>query len=92
MSLDLVYSRMLLFTLNSDVGSVVLYAVPRSGCSTFGVNMMEKYGEMAYGNRAQMMMRVRLWSVRMGNVELKHGNMLESPLVNELLTRADVSS
>ena len=92
MSLDLVYYRTLLFTLNSGVGSAVLYAVPRSDCSTFGVDMMEKRGEMVYGMGAQMMMRVWLWSVRIGNAELKHGNMLESPLVNELLTRADVSS
>jgi len=51
---------------------------------------MEKPSEMAREQRAQMVMRARMWGVRMGDVELEHANMLQSARVNELMTRADI--
>ena len=80
----------LLLDLGSGVGNVVLHAALQSGCSAFGVEVMEKPSEMACEQRAQMMMRARMWGVRMGDVELEHANMLESARVNELMARADV--
>ena len=38
-----------------------------------------------------MMMRTRLWSVRIVDVELEYASMLESPRVDELMARADVA-
>jgi [histone H3]-lysine79 N-trimethyltransferase len=80
----------LLVDLGSGVGNVVLHAALQSGCSAFGVEVMEKPSEMAREQRAQMMMRARMWGVRMGDVELEHANMLESARVNELMARADI--
>jgi H3 lysine-79-specific histone-lysine N-methyltransferase len=80
----------LLLDLGSGVGNVVLHAALQSGCSAFGVEVMEKPSKMACEQRAQMMMRARMWGVHMGDVELEHANMLESPRVNELMARADV--
>ena len=51
---------------------------------------MEKPAEMACEQRAQMMLRARMWGVCMGYVELEHANMLENPRMNELMARADV--
>ncbi|KAI0297535.1 S-adenosyl-L-methionine-dependent methyltransferase [Multifurca ochricompacta] len=81
---------MLLLDLGSGVGNIVLQAALQSGCSAFGVELMEKPAEMACEQRAQMMMRARMWGLRMGDVELEHANMLESVRVNELMARADV--
>jgi H3 lysine-79-specific histone-lysine N-methyltransferase len=80
----------LLLDLGSGVGNVVLQAALQSGCTAFGVELMEKPAEMACEQRAQMMMRAGMWGVRMGEVELEHANMLESLRVNELMARADV--
>jgi [histone H3]-lysine79 N-trimethyltransferase len=80
----------LLLDLGSGVGNVVLHAALQSGCSAFGVEVMEKPSEMAREQRAQMMMRAGMWGVRMGDVELEHANMLESARVNELMARADI--
>jgi H3 lysine-79-specific histone-lysine N-methyltransferase len=80
----------LLLDLGGGVGNVVLQAALQSGCSAFGVELMEKPAEMACEQRAQMMMRAGMWGVRMGDVELEQANMLESPRVNELMARADV--
>ena len=93
-------SRLLLLTganpdtlfldLGSGVGNVVLQAALQSGCTAFGVEVMEKLAEMAREQRGQMMLRAGMWGVRMGSVELEHSNMLESARVNELMPRADV--
>ena len=80
----------LLLDLGSGVGNVVLQAALQSGCTAFGVELMEKPAEMACEQRAQMMMRASMWGVRMGDVELEHANMLESSRVNELMARADI--
>ncbi|KAH9992511.1 histone methylation protein DOT1-domain-containing protein [Russula compacta] len=80
----------LLLDLGSGVGNVVLQAALQSGCSAFGVEVMERPAGMACEQRAQMMMRARMWGVRMGDVELEHANMLESERLNELMARADV--
>ncbi|KAH9172908.1 S-adenosyl-L-methionine-dependent methyltransferase [Lactarius sanguifluus] len=80
----------LLLDLGSGVGNVVLQAALQSGCSAFGVELMEKPAEMACEQRAQMRMRAGMWGVRMGDVELEQANMLESSRVNELMARADV--
>jgi H3 lysine-79-specific histone-lysine N-methyltransferase len=80
----------LLLDLGSGVGNVVLHAALQSGCSAFGVEVMGKPSEMAREQRAQMMVRARMWGVRMGDVELEHANMLESARVNELMARADI--
>jgi H3 lysine-79-specific histone-lysine N-methyltransferase len=80
----------LLLDLGSGVGNVILHAALQSGCSAFGVEVMGKPSEMAREQRAQIMMRARMWGVRMGDVELEHANMLESARVNELMARADI--
>ena len=80
----------LFLDLGSGVGNVVQHAALQSGCSAFGVEVMEKPAEMAREQRNQTMMRARMWGVSMGDVELEHANMLESPRVNELMARADV--
>lgn len=80
----------LLLDLGSGVGNVVLQAALQSGCTAFGVELMEKPAEMACEQRAQMMMRASMWGVRMGDVELEHANMLESSRVNELMAHADI--
>ncbi|KAI0264980.1 S-adenosyl-L-methionine-dependent methyltransferase [Gloeopeniophorella convolvens] len=80
----------LLLDLGSGVGNVVLQAALQSGCTAFGVELMEKPAEMAHVQRTQMLIRARMWGLRMGEVELERANMLESARVNELMGRADV--
>jgi H3 lysine-79-specific histone-lysine N-methyltransferase len=80
----------LFLDLGSGVGNVVLHAALQSGCSAFGVEVMEKPAAMAREQHAQMMMRARMWGVRVGDIELQQANMLESARVNELMARADV--
>jgi H3 lysine-79-specific histone-lysine N-methyltransferase len=90
LSLTRTRPEMLLVDLGSGVGNVVLHAALQSGCTAFGVEVMEKPAEMAREQRSQMMVRAQMWGVRMGDVELEHENMLESARVNELMARADV--
>lgn len=80
----------LLLDLGSGVGNVVLQAALQSGCSAFGVEVMERPAGMACEQREQIMMRAQMWGVRMGDVELEHANMLESERLNSLMARADV--
>ena len=42
------------------------------GNSAFGVVVTEKTAEVACEQHAHVMLRARMWSVRMGNVELEH--------------------
>ena len=73
---------MLLLELGSGVrNDRRLFALP-SDSSAFGVELMKKPSEVACENPAQIMC-AQMWSVRMGDIELGHATMLESPRVNE---------
>ena len=41
----------------------MLQAALQSGCAPFGFELMEKLAEMACEQRAQKMMRARMWGV-----------------------------
>ena len=51
---------------------------------------MDKPAEMVCEQHAQMIMLARMWGVRMGDIELEHANILESPRVSEPISRTDV--
>jgi hypothetical protein len=60
------------------VGSVVLYAALRSGCSAFGVKVMENPVAIAREQHTHLMMRAPMKEVNKGNIELDHANMCEN--------------
>ncbi len=62
----------LLLDLGSGVVNIVVHAALQSGCSAFGIEVMENPSEMACEQRAQMMMRACMWGIPIGDVKLEH--------------------
>ncbi|KAH8101556.1 DOT1-domain-containing protein [Cristinia sonorae] len=83
-------SDSLLVDLGSGVGNVVLQASLETGCRGYGIEIMTAPAKMAKTQMEQFKMRCRMWGLKMGDVELEAGDMLESPKVAEMLAKADV--
>ncbi|KAF8971603.1 histone methylation protein DOT1-domain-containing protein [Flammula alnicola] len=80
----------LFLDLGSGVGNVVVQASLQTGCKSYGIELMPHPARVARDMAAQMKIRCRMWGVRVGEVELEEGNMLESKRVDELIAKADV--
>lgn len=80
----------LFLDLGSGVGNVVLQASLETGCRSYGIELMPGPAELAKSQLEQFKMRCKMWGVRMGDVELEKGNMLESRRVDQLVREADV--
>ncbi|KAI0757682.1 S-adenosyl-L-methionine-dependent methyltransferase [Daedaleopsis nitida] len=76
--------------LGSGVGNVVLQASLETGCRSYGIELKPGPAELAKSQLEQFKIRCKMWGVRMGDVELERGNMLESPRVDQLVREADV--
>ena len=57
LSLSRAHPIAILLAFGSAVENVVLQATPQSGCSAFGVDLMEKPAEMACEQRTHTVMR-----------------------------------
>ncbi|KAF8198985.1 histone-lysine N-methyltransferase [Pholiota molesta] len=80
----------LFLDLGSGVGNIVTQASLQTGCKSYGIELMPHPARVARDMVAQMKIRCRMWGVRIGEMELEEGNMLESRRVDELIARADV--
>jgi [histone H3]-lysine79 N-trimethyltransferase len=80
----------LFMDLGSGVGNVVVQASLQSGCRSFGVENMPVPAAVARDQLEEIQRRCRMWGVSMGEVELEHGDMLQSTRVSELMRQADV--
>ncbi|KAF5377175.1 hypothetical protein D9615_006438 [Tricholomella constricta] len=80
----------LFLDLGSGVGNVCVQASLQTGCRSYGIELMPGPAKIAREMREHLEVRCRMWGVRLGEIELEEGNMLESPRVNELIAKADV--
>ncbi|KAG5638184.1 hypothetical protein H0H81_001386 [Sphagnurus paluster] len=80
----------LFLDLGSGVGNVCVQASLQTGCKSYGIELMPAPAKIAREMREHLQVRCKMWGVRLGEIELEEGNMLESPRVNELIAQADV--
>ncbi|CAL1697324.1 unnamed protein product [Somion occarium] len=80
----------LFLDLGSGVGNVVLQASLETGCRSFGVELLDAPAGIAQSQLEQLKIRCRMWGVKLGEVELEHGDMLASKKLDSLLSKADV--
>ena len=80
----------LFLDLGSGVGNVVVQASLQTGCRSYGIEILPTPAKVAREMKKNLEVRCRMWGVRIGEIELEEGNMLESPRVNELMSQADV--
>jgi H3 lysine-79-specific histone-lysine N-methyltransferase len=80
----------LFLDLGSGVGNVCVQASLQTGCRSYGIELMPGPAKVAREMKEHLKVRCRMWGVRLGEIELEEGNMLESPRVNELIAQADV--
>ncbi|CAA7264669.1 unnamed protein product [Cyclocybe aegerita] len=80
----------LFLDLGSGVGNVVVQASLQTGCTSYGIELMQHPARVANDMVEQMKMRARMWGVRVGEMELEQGDMLKSRRTDELIAKADV--
>jgi len=80
----------LFLDLGSGVGNVVAQASLQTGCRSFGVELMPAPATIAENVKEQIVIRARMWGLRIGEMELEKGDMLASSRVDELMGKADV--
>ncbi|KAF8060921.1 histone-lysine N-methyltransferase [Lyophyllum atratum] len=80
----------LFLDLGSGVGNVCVQASLQTGCRSYGIELMPGPAKIAREMKEHLKVRCRMWGVRLGEIELEEGDMLESPRVNELIPQADV--
>lgn len=80
----------LFLDLGSGVGNVVAQASVQTGCRSYGIEILPAPARVAREMKKNLEVRCRMWGVRIGEIELEEGNMLDSPRVNELMSQADV--
>ncbi|KAF9261890.1 DOT1-domain-containing protein [Marasmius fiardii PR-910] len=80
----------LFLDLGSGVGNVVVQASLQTGCRSYGVELMPAPAKVAKEMVEQFRIRCRMWGVRVGEIEVEEGDMLNSPKVDQLIKEADV--
>ncbi|KAJ7630377.1 S-adenosyl-L-methionine-dependent methyltransferase, partial [Roridomyces roridus] len=80
----------LFLDLGSGVGNVVVQASLQTGCRSYGIELNPTPAKVARDMVSNFKFRCRMWGVRVGDIELEEGDMLQSPRVNELISQADV--
>lgn len=80
----------LFIDLGSGVGNTVCQASLETGCTSFGVELLNIPAAVAQTQLQQLKIRCRMWGVSLGDVELEHNDMLKSRRVDALLSKADV--
>ncbi|KAJ3514934.1 hypothetical protein NLJ89_g2077 [Agrocybe chaxingu] len=80
----------LFLDLGSGVGNVVVQASLQTGCTSYGIELMQHPARVANDMVEQMKIRARMWGVRVGEMELEQGDMLKSRRTDELIAKADV--
>jgi len=80
----------LFLDLGSGVGNVVAQASLQTGCRSYGIELMPHPARVAREMKEQMEIRCRMWGIRLGEIELEEGDMLQSKRLTELIPQADV--
>ncbi|KAJ6519203.1 histone-lysine N-methyltransferase [Mycena sanguinolenta] len=80
----------LFLDLGSGVGNVVVQASLQTGCRSYGIELNPKPARVARDMAANFKVRCQMWGVKVGEIELEEGDMLQSTRVNELIAQADV--
>ncbi|KAJ7852934.1 S-adenosyl-L-methionine-dependent methyltransferase [Mycena olivaceomarginata] len=76
--------------MGSGIGNMVCLMSIRARCSSFGVEMMAQPAALAEKFAQQSMLRAQGCGMRIGKMRLVEADMLESGLVKENVTAADV--
>jgi len=71
------------------MGNVVVQAALQTGCKAYGIELMSQSARVARDMVEQIQVRVRMWGLNIGEIELEEGDMLKSTRVDELMAKAD---
>ncbi|KAG7090656.1 hypothetical protein E1B28_009755 [Marasmius oreades] len=80
----------LFLDLGSGVGNIVVQASLQTGCRSYGIETMPGPAKVAKEMVEQFRIRCRMWGVKVGEIELEEGDMLNSVKVDQLIKEADV--
>ncbi|KAF7335840.1 Histone-lysine N-methyltransferase, H3 lysine-79 specific [Mycena sanguinolenta] len=80
----------LFLDLGSGVGNVVVQASLQTGCRSYGIELKPEPAGIAQRMVTNFQARCQMWGVKVGEIELEEGDMLQSARVNELIAVADV--
>lgn len=76
--------------LGSGVGNVVLQSALQTGAESWGIEKMDLAASLGQKQASELKARSRLWNITLGDIQLIHGDFLETPEIDEVLRRADV--
>lgn len=79
----------LFLDLGCGVGNVITQVSLRTGCTSFGIELVPAVAELARNMMAQTLMRCAIWGMRCSHIEVEGGDMLTSKRVSELIQLAD---
>ncbi|KAJ7260031.1 histone methylation protein DOT1-domain-containing protein [Mycena haematopus] len=80
----------LFLDLGSGVGNAVAQASLQTGCRSYGIEINRAPAAIADGLVTELRARCRMWGLRLGDIELEHGDMLISKRLEELIPKADL--
>ncbi|ORY17112.1 histone-lysine N-methyltransferas-like protein [Clohesyomyces aquaticus] len=83
-------SRSVFIDLGSGVGNVVLQSALQTGAESWGIELLPNPAKFASLQASELRARAKLWNISLGPIHLLHGDMLESPAITAVLSRADV--
>jgi H3 lysine-79-specific histone-lysine N-methyltransferase len=69
---------------------VVLQTILRTGCTSYGIELMLAPPNVARERLEQLKIRYGMWGLPIGEVELEQGDTLQSARADELIPRAGV--
>ncbi|KAF7361040.1 Histone-lysine N-methyltransferase, H3 lysine-79 specific [Mycena sanguinolenta] len=90
---DKVYGELLpplVHDLGSGIGNVVVQASLQAGCRAYGIELDATRARIAKEMVTNLRTRCLLWGLKIGDIELEEGDMLQSARVTELIPLADV--
>lgn len=76
--------------LGSGVGNVVLQSALQTGAESWGIEIMDLAASLGSKQAQELRARARLWNINIGVMHLLHGDFLDNPSINAVLSRADV--
>ncbi|KAF7328644.1 Histone-lysine N-methyltransferase, H3 lysine-79 specific [Mycena sanguinolenta] len=80
----------LFIDLGSGIGNVVVQASLQAGCRAYGIELDATRARIAKEMVTNLRTRCLLWGLKIGDIELEEGDMLQSARVTELIPLADV--
>ena len=81
---------MTFFDLGSGIGNVVIQAALVSGCSSYGVEILDVTNDVAQDVSKVFLERCRMWGLDAGPHALYHGDFCDHEIVRKHIANADV--